>query len=511
VFTDNAGSLGNSVMYQSGSNLGIGTQNSDYPLHVSGSGALGIVYVSSAHAYIRADAAVASQVAFSLAGAGIQKWAVFVDANSSDLSFADTQTRLTLQSGGNVGIGTTSPAAKLDVNGGINASGSVVIGGTATKQSSGGPELLSFQNLDNSHVAQATWGAVVAPGAPGLGQTPGGTMGATTYYVKITWVIPSGESLPSTETSKAVSANNLLTVTNPAGAPGSATGFNVYVSTSTGTETKQNGSNPVSIGATWTEPTTGLISGSAPPTVNTAVDVSARLLIDIQGNHEWAGSGDVDQSILMGFNQLGVLGLQGDPQNGGGLNVTAWKHSTLHDAVASTTQTAFVVNDGAQFTPGAYARVDNEIVLINTISPANTLNVSRHQQGTQAALHSQGAYVTQSGTSEDFARVSIQTANEGTGTTDIGPRVGLGSGAAAADTWITRVAGGGLTITGGNVGIGLTGPEERLDVNGALCLVDGMTAPAAHTGKASIYVDSADGDLKVKFGDGTVKTIATDT
>jgi hypothetical protein len=63
----------------------------------------------------------------------------------------------------------------------------------------------------------------------------------------------------------------------------------------------------------------------------------------------------------------------------------------------------------------------------------------------------------------------------------------------------------------GNVGIDVAGPEEKLDVNGALCLVDGMTAPDTHTGKASIYVDSADGDLKVKFGDGTVKVIATDT
>jgi hypothetical protein len=42
-------------------------------------------------------------------------------------------------------------------------------------------------------------------------------------------------------------------------------------------------------------------------------------------------------------------------------------------------------------------------------------------------------------------------------------------------------------------------------------LNDGITAPATIVGQASIYVDSADGDLKVKFGDGTVKTIATDT
>jgi len=42
-------------------------------------------------------------------------------------------------------------------------------------------------------------------------------------------------------------------------------------------------------------------------------------------------------------------------------------------------------------------------------------------------------------------------------------------------------------------------------------LEDGITAPSTILGKALIYVDTADGDLKVKFGDGTVKTIATDT
>jgi len=44
-----------------------------------------------------------------------------------------------------------------------------------------------------------------------------------------------------------------------------------------------------------------------------------------------------------------------------------------------------------------------------------------------------------------------------------------------------------------------------------VAIVDGVTAPATASGKAFIYVDTADGDLKVKFGDGTVKTIATDT
>lgn len=42
-------------------------------------------------------------------------------------------------------------------------------------------------------------------------------------------------------------------------------------------------------------------------------------------------------------------------------------------------------------------------------------------------------------------------------------------------------------------------------------IVDGVTAPSATSGFAKIYVDTADGDLKVIFGDGTVKTIVVDT
>jgi hypothetical protein len=44
-----------------------------------------------------------------------------------------------------------------------------------------------------------------------------------------------------------------------------------------------------------------------------------------------------------------------------------------------------------------------------------------------------------------------------------------------------------------------------------LDVTDGITAPASATGRARIYVDTADGDLKVIFADGTVKTIVTDT
>lgn len=47
--------------------------------------------------------------------------------------------------------------------------------------------------------------------------------------------------------------------------------------------------------------------------------------------------------------------------------------------------------------------------------------------------------------------------------------------------------------------------------SGALGISDGVTAPGTVAGMAQLYVDAADGDLKVKFSDGVVKTIATDT
>ena len=46
---------------------------------------------------------------------------------------------------------------------------------------------------------------------------------------------------------------------------------------------------------------------------------------------------------------------------------------------------------------------------------------------------------------------------------------------------------------------------------GSLALTDGMPAPAAVAGEASLFVDAADGDLKVRFANAFTKTISTDT
>src|SRR5207249_4900818 len=62
-------------------------------------------------------------------------------------------------------------------------------------------------------------------------------------------------------------ANNLLRVTSPSSVPG-ATGYNVYVATVSGQQVLQNGGTPVAIGSAWTEPTSGLVTGTVAPFSN---------------------------------------------------------------------------------------------------------------------------------------------------------------------------------------------------------------------------------------------------
>lgn len=115
-------------------------------------------------------------------------------------------------------------------------------------------------------VSPASYATINPPLAPTLGQTSGGLIAATTYYVKITYVGEGTETTASPESFLLVLLDNLLTVMSPLSS-GSAIGYNVYVSTSTGTETLQN-NIPVQIGTDWVMPTSGIVTGIAPPTTN---------------------------------------------------------------------------------------------------------------------------------------------------------------------------------------------------------------------------------------------------
>ena len=109
------------------------------------------------------------------------------------------------------------------------------------------------------------------PVTPTLSAVSGGSLAATTYYARLTYVAPLGETAASLEAFLPVAANSLLQIAAPGpDSQGVATGYNVYLSSSTMTETKQAGN--VAVGSAWTLPTSGLIAGATPPVAVTVVE-----------------------------------------------------------------------------------------------------------------------------------------------------------------------------------------------------------------------------------------------
>jgi hypothetical protein len=132
---------------------------------------------------------------------------------------------------------------------------------------------------------------IAPPPAPVITQSTSGSLAATTYYARMTYVSGTGETLASAETAVAAAAGSVLTVASPPAVPG-ATGWNLYLGNTascpgvdTGAMTgggqtcqvKQNAA-PLPIGTDWTEPVTGRVpfsgwytgstgpAGQTPPT-----------------------------------------------------------------------------------------------------------------------------------------------------------------------------------------------------------------------------------------------------
>jgi hypothetical protein len=123
---------------------------------------------------------------------------------------------------------------------------------------------LTLNNQGVVALASLDCGVPGPPAGATEASVTGGALAARTYYIEITFTYASGETTASPEISASVPGGSLAKVSSPASVAG-ATGWNVYVGTSSGTEKKQN-SSTIAIGTSWTEPTSGLSStGSAPP------------------------------------------------------------------------------------------------------------------------------------------------------------------------------------------------------------------------------------------------------
>lgn len=139
-----------------------------------------------------------------------------------------------------------------------------------------------------------------------------GSLAAATYYVRLTYWNASGETQPGPEANYTLTSTGTLTVTGPVYQPSNASGYNVYMSLTPGTETRQ----ATITGFTSYSNSTSLTSGAALPTSNSTV-------CDVKFNDSIIPTDTTYQVSATSFNGASVPGF---PQpwylSGSSINVT---------------------------------------------------------------------------------------------------------------------------------------------------------------------------------------------
>ena len=507
VPTLNSSNLVDSVLtaaYNTG-NVGIGTTSPSYKLDVRASSSLDAFGLFSGGAggtkggiYLGNDGSQYGSLWFDNASNDV---VLRQNYSSGNLIFGTNSTeRMRITSAGNVGIGTTSPAGKLDVRAG--SGGKIIFGSYDANYNvtiEGGDQL----NFYNG--ASATTGYINYNGPGNIlisrnlyveGNSSGGTSGA----VRITSAgnVGINETAPSQKLH--VSGNIRVTGAYYDSANSAGTSGQILSSTGTGT-------------AWIAAPSGGGVSGSG--TTNYVT--------------KWTSGSAVGDSVMydngtnVGIGTNGptsLLHIAGSPQATSGAMITV-RDSNANGSNTSFSGIFFNSSPGTDYSIGklssgpnglfqirngnngtGYLTIDNSgNVGIGTTSPFGKLNITRpgiNEGAISFDDETSNAHLVLAG-SDALVRMQLGTYNNGSYGAWIQASYDNGGTSYGTEPLI-------LNPQGGNVGIGTTAPGYKLDVNGASAFRDTLRLLSGSTNTVNLSWTSTDTGLLNLYHSGNLTT-----
>lgn len=468
-------------------NVGIGTTTPSAPFEVNGSVSVSnfdnnplAVFKNSLNASNGSTPLVlntthaSAATGFVFKQAGTTKWDMIVD---NDITFRDVPnsfaSRLVLKSGGNVGIGTTSPIAKLQSDLGVGGTATIGAYVHASTDSGTFTDAANHVRSKASLVVGSQWGTNNANAAL-LNVYSGETDGV--LYVKTNGNVGIGTTTPqsllqvgSGGATTYTQANTLQVgngASNALGVVGDATGSNINFYLNAVADRK------ASVRAVVGGTQGGQLVFSTKP--DSASDVSERMRIDASGN---VGIGTTSPSsfgklaVTVGNGStVGITTSSGASGAAGGFQLNSYYggvkigyiDNELLDGTSGSEKSLLRFATIRNGTLTEAVRIDNSgNVGIGTTSPAGVLDVKTPVNGDANQPRFLSGSTSAGDTNEIFLGAGIGSYRV------VGLRYFNGQGTAASSYLCIFNYGDGCTLNvvgGGNVGIGTTSPSFKLDV-----------------------------------------------
>jgi hypothetical protein len=479
----------------------------------------------------RLDVTGATSAGLGLRQSGTRDWFVTAESNELRTSCLTANSVASYESGVLVRVrdttaSTTTSSGALVVgngtSGGLGVGGAITAGGTL--RVIGSSQIIRVRhdasNIEFTNTAQDAYvtGTVIANtlqlhGNNGTGLTIGST-GNATFGGNLTASGTGSHVFGTTNTvtlsSGAVTANGIISTTAAAQRVINTNGaFQIYKdATPTGaarfsynTAAADTISLGVYDGSSWTD-TFRVTTTQALVTTSTASNNTSSGALVVSGGVGVAGAIYAGGYLSTGNHarigaQSSVVALSANNNVDGGLPAAWTGNYGVGVQYLGSSSNAFFIGDGSGGATYFYTRTSStntSRLAIDNVT--GNITVPATAAATSASF---GALVVGGG-------VGVAKEIITGGIVRCGGSNGLSLGSDTGNIRIDSAGPAGVEFRGLSAADTITGFTMR-----EMALIDGTTAPSTRAGYATIYVDTADGDLKVKFGDGTVKTIATDS